>query len=238
MHDENTPSVGNESLENQDETSEIAAAESSPDPLSESKVGTVAVGMPTKVCANCSVQSQTDGQFCPNCGKAFNRARKWDKRTLRIAAVILAAVVVLGGGGAVVAQTVAHNNEVAMQAADAKKAKAAADAETERAAAAARAKDAADTAERARRETSVAEIEASITKDAQGRVKDGSLDGPILKSSCTPLGGGSSDILTALTTTFTCIAISKENADGTASGYRFSATMDWDAGSYSWHLGD
>ncbi|WP_166804501.1 hypothetical protein [Cryobacterium algoritolerans] len=51
------------------------------------------------------------------------------------------------------------------------------------------------------------------------------------------VGRGSTDDLTAITTTFTCMAINKENADGTSSGYQFSATMNWDDGSCTWHLG-
>lgn len=201
--------------------------------------------VPTKVCSSCSVQSQTGGAFCPNCGKAFDRSRPFTKRNLRLVAIIVGVVVLLGGSTLAIAQTVAHKNEVAAQqeaaqilkaAEKAKAAKAAKEAAAE--AAAASAKEAADEIVRTMRAASVIEIEASITKDAQSRVKEGTLDGPITKSSCTPLGGGSSDILTALTTTFSCIAINKENADGSSSGYRFSATMDWNAGSYSWHLGD
>ncbi|MCU1479198.1 MAG: hypothetical protein JWQ64_3891 [Subtercola sp.] len=80
-------------------------------------------------------------------------------------------------------------------------------------------------------------MEVSITADAKKRVDAGTLDGPISSTSCTPLGGGSTDDLTAITTTFTCIAINKTDPDGTQSGYQFSSTMNWNTGSYTWHLG-
>lgn len=191
----------------------------------------------TKVCARCSVQSQTTGGFCPNCGASFDRSRQGRNRTFKVVAIALAAVIILGGGATAIALSVANNNEIAAQRVAAKQAKAEADAEAEQLATAASAQEASDTTERDLRKTSVAGIEASITTDAQTKVTDGLLEGPITNSSCTPLGGGSTDDLTAITTTFTCIAINKENADGTSSGYRFSATMNWDDGSYTWHLG-
>ncbi len=67
-------------------------------------------------------------------------------------------------------------------------------------------------------------------------MKSQSLTGPILSASCTPLGGGSADDLTSLTGTFECIAVNKENVDGTSSGYRFSATINSNK-DYTWHLG-
>ena len=42
--------------------------------------------------------------------------------------------------------------------------------------------------------------------------------------------------LTALTGTFECIAVNKKNADGSSSGYRFSAAINWGK-DYTWHLG-
>ena len=47
-----------------------------------------------------------------------------------------------------------------------------------------------------------------------------------------------SDDLTALTTTFSCLAVNKKNGDGTVSGYTFHATQNWTTGSYSWGLGN
>jgi len=188
----------------------------------------------TKVCANCSTQTQTAGTYCPNCGKAFVRVRPWSSGRFRVALFVTASVLVLGCGAIVVNQVVAHNTEVAAQ----DEAQRVADVQATKAAEAARAKTAEDSAERASRAIAVTGVEASITTDAQQQVTEGTLDGPIIKSSCTPLGGGSTDDLTAITTTFSCIAVNVENADGTSRGYRFSATVNWNDGSYSWHLGD
>ncbi len=80
-------------------------------------------------------------------------------------------------------------------------------------------------------------MQQSITKDAKGRVGDGFLDGPILFTSCDPLGGGSVDDLTARTTTFECLAINERLGGGQVSGYRFSATANWDESSWTWRLG-
>ena len=102
---------------------------------------------------------------------------------------------------------------------------------------AAAAKQATDAAERKVRKAIVTALEDSVLKDAQERVTTGVLKGPISLASCTPLGGGSSDDLTAITGTFQCIAVNKTNPDGSSSGYRFSATVNWNDGSYSWHLG-
>ncbi len=98
--------------------------------------------------------------------------------------------------------------------------------------------DASDAAERTQRESLIKDMQKSITKDAKKSVADDILDGPILYTQCTPLGGGSSDDLTAITGTFSCLAATKEHGDGTISGYSYSATANWDDLSYSWHLGN
>lgn len=194
----------------------------------------------TKVCRKCSVQTQTSGNYCPGCGTAYVARRRFanvNKRT----ALIVAAVVVAVIAGTGITLSIQHTNQVnAEQAA----AQAAADAQKKReddaaraAAAATAAKQAADDAKRAERKLIVAEVEDSILKDAKKRVTEGVLTGPITRASCTPLGGGSSDDLTAITGTFECIAVNKTDADGSSSGYRFSATVNWNAGNYSWHLG-
>lgn len=195
---------------------------------------------PMKVCPKCSVQTQTLGGYCPNCGASYAAQRRFAKINKR-AVLIVAAVLIVVAGGIGIALNVQHTNQVN---ADREAAAAAADAEKKReseaaqaAAAAATAKQAADTAERKRRKEIVTAVEDSILKDAQSRVAEGILTGPITLASCTPLGGGSSDDLTAITGTFQCIAVNKTNPDGSSSGYRFSATVNWNAASYSWHLG-
>ena len=251
MHGENEPlneekrgdSAGDSGQLPADMVVEVTAVgEDGQPPLSDSGSPAPLVAQPAesliKVCRFCSVQSQTDGSFCPNCGKSFVRSKTRGSRKLRLFALAAVAIVMLAGGATAVSLVVAHNNEVAAEQRVADKAEAAKAAEAAHVAAREQSRKAADVAERAERKTTVSAIETSITTDAQSRVDSGALDGPIIKSSCSPLGGGSTDDLTALTTTFTCIAINVENADGTASGYRFSATMNWDSGSYTWHLGD
>ena len=75
-----------------------------------------------------------------------------------------------------------------------------------------------------------------MVKDARDKVTAQLLTGPILSASCTPLGGGSADDLTALSGTFECFAVNKKNTDGTYSGYTFNATVNWNDGSYTWRL--
>jgi hypothetical protein len=77
-----------------------------------------------------------------------------------------------------------------------------------------------------------------VTKDAKKDVADGVLDGPILRTECTPVGGGNSDPLAAHTGNWSCLAVTKDDlSSGTSEGYAFSATVNYDDGSYTWHLG-
>ncbi|MGN6576295.1 MAG: hypothetical protein ACTHKG_11455 [Nocardioides sp.] len=150
-------------------------------------------------------------------------------------------LLLLGGAGAGVAAKV-RNDRAAVAAKEAAESKAAAEAkrEAEKEAAAERAaeeKRATEEAERDERARLIKKMQKSITKDARGDASDGMLDGPIFYTSCDPLGGGSVDDLTALTTTFECIAVNEKLDDGGARGYVYSATMNWDEYSWSWRLG-
>lgn len=201
----------------------------------------------TKVCRKCSVQSLTAGGYCPSCGTPYiarRRLAKVNKRIVLIAAAILIAVI----AGIGITLNIQHTNQVNAEqaAAEAEQAAAASAAEAENkrqaeatraSAAASAAKEAADASKRELRKLIVTALEDSVKKDAESRVTKGVLEGPITRASCTPLGGGSSDDLTAITGTFQCIAVNKTEPDGTSSGYRFSATVNWNDGSYSWHLG-
>lgn len=209
----------------------------------------MAVGVPestdpqepqTKVCPKCSVQSLTVGGYCPSCGAAYVSRRRLanvDKRIVLIAIAVLIAVI----AGIGITVNIQHANQVnAEQAAAASAAEAEnkrQDEATRAAAAATAAKQAADASKRTQRKLIVTSLEDSVLKDAQSGVTKGVLEGPITRASCTPLGGGSSDDLTAITGTFQCIAVNKTDPDGSSSGYRFSATVNWNDGSYSWHLG-
>ncbi|MCD9198316.1 hypothetical protein [Aeromicrobium wangtongii] len=141
-------------------------------------------------------------------------------------------LVLLGAAGSALAVK-QHRDDLA-----ADRAAAAAERQENRAAnAAADAQEEANETERASRRDLIEALQEQITKDAKKKVADDLLDGPILYSSCTATGGGSTDDLTALTGTFECIAVNKENDDGTASGYRYAGTAEWDSGSITWKLG-
>jgi hypothetical protein len=200
---------------------------------------------PVKVCQKCSVQTRTLGLFCPQCGSSYaGRSPGWFSRNRRTAIAALV-ILLLVAGGIGVAEKISHDHArkvaaaqaLQREAATAKSAADAAAAKAKAAQAAALAKSDADNATRAERKVLVTALEASVLKDAKAEVATLALDGPILRASCTPVGGGSTDDLTALTGAFECIAVNKDNADGTASGYRFSATINWNDSSYSWHLG-
>lgn len=195
--------------------------------------------LPVKVCPRCSVQSQTAGSFCPNCAAPFNGPGSRSRISKRMVLVVVAAIVVIASATGL-ALKVSHDNQVTTQlvaAAQAQRRSAdAAKAQADAAAAAEAVKKAADDQTRTDRKAMVTQLEASILKDAKDRVNAQTLTGPIFSASCTPLGGGSADDLTALTGTFECIAVNQKNADGTSSGYRFSATINWNK-DYTWHLG-
>jgi len=103
--------------------------------------------------------------------------------------------------------------------------------------AAAEAKQVMDDAERAARTATVAGIEASVKTMADKGVTDKLLVGPILSVKCSPIGSGSTNDLTQLTSVFECFAANKDNGDGTQSGYTFHANMNWSDGSYTYGLG-
>lgn len=198
---------------------------------------------PTKVCPKCSVQTQTAGSFCPHCGASYAGGRKFPKFSKRVV-LIAVGLLIVAIAGLTIALSIQHNNQVnaeraaAAAATEAQKEREAEEARASAAASAeAAAKEEADSAERENRKAIVSALEASILKDAKSRVDKGVLDGPISRAACTPLGGGSTDDLTAITGTFECIAVNKTEADGSESGYRFSATINWNEASYSWHLG-
>jgi hypothetical protein len=161
-------------------------------------------------------------------------------------AAVIGAVVgllLLGGGGTALAVNAA--NERAEYAAAEQKAEEEAAAEAAEAAEAATAEAeaeaaqvAADDAERALREESVAGIEASVKKMAKGHVKDDLIDGPVLEVTCSPVAGGSIDDLLQATTEFSCFVATEDNGDGTMSGHYYHATMNWDTGEYTYGFGE
>ena len=208
-----------------------------------------------RVCRKCSTQSRTSGDYCPHCGASYlgrsglgsiwgaskDRVRGLSPRSKKLligGAAILALVV---AGGAVAAKIQSDNAAEARQEAAEKQA------ERERAAeeAAAQAQAEADAEEaaaekelRKARRAAVRSLEKAVTGDAQEAVADGLLDGPIIRTECQAVGGGSTDDLVESTTKFECLAISEELSGGESRGYPYDATMNWDEGSYTWQLQD
>lgn len=166
-------------------------------------------------------------------GAPKRRIGKW----LAIAGALAVLLGLVGGG---IAWKVAEDARSAAAAAEDAAAKAAADEreDQERAdAAAAAAQERQDDADRSARRASVAEIETSVKKMAEGHVTDGVIDGPIIEVTCSPVGGGSTDDLTEQTTVFDCFVANEDNGDGTMSGYTYNATMNWSSGSFTYGLG-
>ena len=178
---------------------------------------------PTRVCPHCSTISETAGEFCPHCGGSLLRGpRRFSRRALLIAVAVLVAVLV---GVGITAFVIKHNRDAAHNRAAAA------------ATAAARAKRAETAAQIAQRHSYEHEMERSITKWARKQVGNLALDGPILRTSCQPVGGGSEN-LSEVTVKYDCLAITNDNADGSSSGYNVHATMDFSTGAYQWGLGN
>lgn len=154
-----------------------------------------------------------------------------------IAGVVVLVVGLIGGG---LAWKSAHDSHVAAVAARVAAEKAAAQSRAQQQreeAAAAAAKASQEDAERASRHASVTDIEASVKKMAQKHAAEGTIQGPILSVTCSPVAGGSTDDLTQQTTVFKCFVADKDNGDGTMAGYNYNATMNWSTGSYTYGFG-
>lgn len=203
---------------------------------------------PVRVCAKCSTQSQTFGDFCPHCGHRYTGRRRRLRR--RTAIILTVALVVLGAEVTAIAWKLQHDREEERIAAtDARREadrveaerleaeRAEAEQKQEAAEAKAAARQRARAAQRAQRQELIRQMQASITKDAKDRVARGELEGPIYYTSCDPLGGGSVDDLTALTTTFECLAVYEQLEGGQVRGWVFSSRANWDESSWSWRLG-
>lgn len=100
------------------------------------------------------------------------------------------------------------------------------------------AKDANDaalrSAEREDRAAQVKSLEKHVLKTAKQRVKSGYYSSKVIKSSCMAVTGSSIDDLDESSTTFSCMAVTSENKDGTYSGYEMSAVINWATGEMTW----
>jgi hypothetical protein len=148
-------------------------------------------------------------------------------------ASIAAAIVLLVAGGFLIWK---HNHDTQMRneamaaSSSSSSSKAAADA----AAASAQRETQAERDERAQE---VSEVEASVKKMAEDQANKGLFEGPVLSVKCNPVSGGSTDDLTAKTTVFECFAATKRNDDGTYSGYKYHATVNWDTHDFTYGFG-
>lgn len=206
-----------------------------PGPTGPNGSASVADHLPTRVCPACSTQERTTGAFCPHCGARYERKRSRVSKRVKIVLASLVTLLLLGAAGAGVAMKLHHDHLVKQRQAAAARRVAA---QRRAAAARAEAKKTEDHFKLAERKDTVKSLEHSVTKDAQKDVNDGLLDGPILRTECSPASGTDISDLSASTGDFTCLAVNKDNlSSGTSSGYRFTATVNYNDGTYTWHLG-
>src|SRR5699024_4454706 len=85
----------------------------------------------------------------------------------------------------------------------------------------------------ARRDT-VVEFEKHVLKTAKERHRDGYYSEKILLASCMPVTGSSIEELDETSTSFSCMAVTKENKDDTYSGYTLDAVVNWNTGEMTW----
>jgi hypothetical protein len=163
------------------------------------------------------------------------------RRRTKLIMLIMVLLVLSGGAAAGLVAKHDHDQKVERQrqAREAKLRAERAAAARRRAAAeqAARQQRAEDRLTRSLRRSLVADLRSAITKDARERVGQGILDGPIYGTQCDPVGGGNLSDLDTKTGRYDCLAYNVKHDDGTIEGYRFSATVNYDRFTYSWHLG-
>jgi len=200
---------------------------------------------PTRVCPKCSAQATTDGTHCPYCGASYIRGGRRLSSRARRALVAVVVLLLVGGGGTAAVLKLQHDSDVrkereareARLVADKKRKQEAEVAKRRAAARAEREQAALDRIERDLRRVLEQGLRKEITKSAREAVATGVLDGPIVRTSCDPIAGGV-DSLDEPTGRYECLAINQENSDGTAEGYRYTGTINYRKGTYSWRLGD
>lgn len=80
---------------------------------------------------------------------------------------------------------------------------------------------------------SVSELEEAITKDANGEAEEGFSE-YVSETSCEAEGGRVDTTLAAQN--FSCLAVTSEE-DGLQEGYRYTGTINYEKGEFSWRFG-
>lgn len=218
------------------------------EPASESKPESedgAAKEPPVRVCPNCSAQSQTFDDTCPHCGASFIRSRRLraqkrikglsKRKKIVIGGVILGLLV--GGITAGVIAKVNHDNQVDQQHKEEQEERELA--QEEKAEEEKVAEEELETEEELERieakygRESVKELEAAITKDANGEAEEG-ISEYVSETVCEAEGGKVDTSLTAQN--FSCLAITSEEG-GVQEGYRYTSTINYAKGNFSWRLG-
>jgi hypothetical protein len=193
---------------------------------------------PTRVCPHCATVSHTAGDYCPQCGKSLIKKPRLSKRA-RVGLGVGLLVLLIGAAGAAV--EIKHHEDEESK----KKHAATLVAARHRQEQSETAKREAEDEQRVKRESEESErrsnekeLERGVEKDAKKLVSEETLSEPILGATCSPASGGSSTELKSSTGTYDCIAITKHESGGGVSGYRFSATINFADGSFTYHLGN
>jgi anti-sigma factor RsiW len=187
-----------------------------------------------RACPHCAAVSRVSGDFCPICGRSYVRRKRLSGR-LRRAIYAAVVILILGAAGGAVAMKVNHDQRVERQRQEARSARIGA----EKATALKRQEAAAKVQiDKLGRKTLESGLEKGVKSYARKLAAEGTLEGPILGANCTPISGGSSRDLSSSTGTYSCTAITKREADGTTSGYRFAGNIDFARFEYSYHLGE
>lgn len=200
---------------------------------------------PVRVCPNCSAQSQTFDDICPHCGASFIRSRR-QRAKKRVKGLSKRQKIVIGGVilgllvGAITAGAIAkvnHDNRVAQEHREEQEERELA--QQEKAEEEKLVEEELETSEELERieakygRESVKELEAAITADANGEAEEG-ISEYVSETSCEAEGGKVDTSLAAQN--FSCLAITSEEG-GLQEGYRYTATINYAKGSFSWRLG-
>jgi hypothetical protein len=174
--------------------------------------------------------------------KSRTRVASWSRRR-KLLAFGLPLLLLAAAAGVGTYMKIDHDNQVeaAREEREEERRDAAAERERERREAAEeerRLEVALDRAERDIRRDTVASLEKAVTEDAQEAVSEGVLAGPILRTECDPSPGERPMDVSVSTAVYDCLAIYAEDADGTASGWVYTADINFETGRYGWSLGE